>query len=39
MRSELFRGVGSDVRLAETADRWRQALIAKGFTEIESERV
>jgi len=34
MRSELFRGVDRDERLAETADSWHLALIEKGFAEI-----
>ena len=32
--SQLFRGTDADERLAEAADRWRRALIAKGFHEI-----
>jgi hypothetical protein len=35
MRSQLFRGVRADERLAEVADSWHLALIEKGFTEIE----
>jgi hypothetical protein len=34
MRSELFRGVDRDERLAETADSWHLALLEKGFAEI-----
>ena len=34
MRSELFRGVDREERLAETADSWRLRLLEKGFTEI-----
>jgi hypothetical protein len=33
MRSELFRGVDRDERLATAADTWRLALLEKGFTE------
>jgi hypothetical protein len=33
MRSELFRGVDRDERLAETADSWHLALIEKGSSE------
>jgi hypothetical protein len=32
MRSELFRGVTADERLATRADAWHLALIDKGFT-------
>lgn len=32
--SELFRGPNADERLAEKADAWRVALVAKGFREI-----
>jgi hypothetical protein len=32
--SQLFRGAEAGEQLAETADRWRGALIAKGFHEI-----
>ena len=35
MRSELFRDVDRDERLAERADAWRLALLEKGFTVIE----
>jgi hypothetical protein len=35
MRSELFRGVDRDERLAATADVWRRALLKKRFTEHE----
>jgi hypothetical protein len=35
MRSELFRGVDREERLAEAADAWRLLLLAKGFTEVE----
>lgn len=31
MRSELFRGVDREERLAEAADAWRLRLIGKGF--------
>ena len=34
MRSQLFRGVDRDERLAETADSWHLALLEKGFSEI-----
>jgi hypothetical protein len=34
MRSELFRGLDRDERLAETADSWHLALLEKGFSEI-----
>jgi hypothetical protein len=33
MRTELFRGVDRDERLAEVADAWHLALLEKGFTE------
>ena len=33
--SQLFRGVGADEKLAETADQWRLNLIAKGFSDTE----
>jgi hypothetical protein len=33
MRTELFRGVDRDERVAEAADAWRLALLQKGFTE------
>jgi hypothetical protein len=33
MRSELFRGVDADDRLATAADEWHLALIQKGFVE------
>jgi len=33
MRSQLFRGVGHEERLAEAADGWHLALIQKGFIE------
>jgi len=33
MRSQLFRGVDCDEHCAETADRWRIALLEKGFVE------
>ena len=29
--TKLFRGVGADEQLAEAADAWRLALLAKGF--------
>lgn len=35
MRSQLFRGVDADDRLATAADQWRRALVGKGFTEQE----
>jgi hypothetical protein len=35
MRSQLFRGVDRDERLAETADSWHLALLQKGFIEHE----
>ena len=35
MRSELFRGVDRDERLAEAADAWHSALMQKGFREVE----
>ena len=35
MRTQLFRGVDRDERLAETADAWHLALLDKGFTEHE----
>jgi hypothetical protein len=35
MRSQLFRGVDRDERLAEAADAWHLALIQKGFLEVE----
>jgi hypothetical protein len=35
MRSELFRGVDREERVAEAADAWRLLLVAKGFTEPE----
>jgi hypothetical protein len=34
MRTELFRGVDRDERLAETADSWHLALLEKGFSEV-----
>ena len=34
MRSQLFRGVDCDERLAEAADSWHLALLEKGFSEI-----
>jgi hypothetical protein len=34
MRSQLFRGVDRDERLAEAADAWHLALLQKGFSEI-----
>ena len=33
MRSELFRGVDRDERLAEAADLWRLRLLGNGFVE------
>jgi hypothetical protein len=33
MRSELFRGVDREERLAQIADAWRSRLLAKGFVE------
>ena len=36
MRSELFRGVDRDERLAEAADSWHLALLEKGFAEIDA---
>jgi hypothetical protein len=35
MRSELFRGIDREERVAEAADAWRVLLLAKGFTEVE----
>jgi hypothetical protein len=35
MRSELFRGVDREERVAEAADAWRLLLLEKGFTEVE----
>jgi hypothetical protein len=35
MRTELFRGIDCDERLAETADSWHLALLEKGFKEVE----
>ena len=32
MRTELFRGLGRDERLAEVADAWHLALLEKGFS-------
>jgi hypothetical protein len=34
MRSELFRGVDCDERLAEAADIWRRLFLEKGFSEV-----
>ena len=34
MRTALFRGVDRDERLAEAADSWHLALLAKGFSEL-----
>jgi hypothetical protein len=34
MRTELFREVDRDERLAEAADAWQLALLQKGFSEI-----
>jgi hypothetical protein len=34
MRTQLFRGVDRDERLAEMADGWHLALLEKGFSEI-----
>ena len=34
MRSELFRGVDRDERLAATADTWRLALLERDFSEV-----
>ena len=36
MRSELFRGMDSEERLAEQAVQWRAALVEKGFTVSDS---
>jgi hypothetical protein len=36
MRTELFRRVERDERLAATAETWRLALAEKGFAEIKS---
>ena len=36
MRSQLFRGLDRDERVAETADGWRQLLVDKGFTVLSS---
>jgi hypothetical protein len=36
MRSQLFRGVDRDDRLAEAADAWHLALLQEGFSEIQS---
>lgn len=36
MRSQLFRGVGSDELCAEMADGWRRLLLEKGFHETEA---
>jgi hypothetical protein len=35
-RSELFRGVDREERVAERADAWHLALIQKGFVDSES---
>jgi hypothetical protein len=35
MRSELFRGVDRDERVAEVAESWHRALLEKGFREHE----
>ena len=34
MRTQLFRGVDRDERLAETADAWHLALVEKGFADV-----
>ena len=32
--SQLFRGPDADEKVAETADRWRLNLLAKGFSDV-----
>ena len=34
MRSQLFRGVDRDERVAEMADAWRMRLVHKGFEDV-----
>ena len=33
--TELFVGPGADERVAETADRWRLTMLAKGFEDVD----
>jgi hypothetical protein len=37
MRSQLFRGIDRDERVAATAETWRAALLEKGFDELAIE--